>query len=1247
MSNKFIQQDLLNGLKEIFKDAVAKKIDKDNFLDIHVPSINPAKGTHLFFNTSKGVIKIGFYVRDEKFIKSVVENAPTSIEAASNGLRVLGNPEFINVKDALIAAQKFLSAFSNSNVNTEKVTKTDTISKKPLIKSKPSSEPKKERSKDIIDDFNDAIKAFKELNMDAVAKYVQAGNPVLQFSNDNGVIDNFLISMASGGTLNKEKLDLYIKKGLDLDATTSDDDAYTACHFAAWDGNDDVLKMLIDAGANPDIIGGDTMTALNLAAANGHFECVKVLVSYGVDIDNRVTNDNAYHSKQGGTALRDAVINAMWDVADFLIKSGSSLDILNEKCASGQDFFTAVKQIISGLESKEYNLKKLDEIEKKCTKTIKKTKPSKATYLAPYVNDDKYASIALAVLLEIGFDLAGECTVAPASLYDKDLLEERFNGIRGIPTTVIICAGYFEDDILTTEDLKVNFPKIVNEVRQWYIKLAVTDIDILIPSIKASIKTIAKDWDDYMAIHGKLLCGYIKEIANAKGLESDNGKMMVQLVLDGLEISEEDWNSNEEEAEEEDEDSKKNIKKTAKKAVPKVKNIVKEEEIEEEDEDIEEEEDNSNADILAYDKNADKYYRKELNRFLQIAERTGILTNDIVSEPTIQERDELWDITRIFLDRIYSIDNETYPNEYEVNLLCFYSIVALHWCDIYVTDKRFSFENGRFRRDTIALVLCLSTRVSYTFENYDLMHNGFVMPHMYFSALLWTIRTIIAKKEDVYFDKYTVADAEKALQLFMSIDKKNQQQGSSGFIEMKQVPDGHPLLNIWLDLIKLFINERPPFSFILKYISNDTNHSTLGILKGLFGGNKSNAGEFVTLIPKDLESNNSFLHKRIESISFEDSWPFMNDLMFTAHHMILLQNKTMPKDALNVILTKSSEWVSDLDLKDVQKKYKEVVKEYEKNHSDIRVKFVLGKMYKYMTLQNKEDIEQRDTQLKLVLGDLIEIAKSDTSNTDNHFGFIAAINDYWGGVLTSDNNSNTKGAEDVEEEYPEQGLPVIDCTANEAKVINPFLRVSTNYNEIDNIEARLPKWIKSLLASAVLTPDQIDILSEQIKKNKAIPVLKYAPKECFNYVKSVWWFIPLVIWKEDVLSSIVVDKNGLYSIASSDTTELSLISPFDRVTEYTLDKLEPSIERLTLFFDNGAFQTFDCFVDDSQSTYLSIIAAILDVRMETINKSKKSAGWKEGAGGEGFIEFENVTQLYDLKYWKKTEISRPDPRFFG
>jgi len=448
------------------------------------------------------------------------------------------------------------------------------------------------------------------------------------------------------------------------------------------------------------------------------------------------------------------------------------------------------------------------------------------------------------------------------------------------------------------------------------------------------------------------------------------------------------------------------------------------------------------------------------------------------------------------------------------------------------------------------------------------------------------------------------------------------------------------LLSIWKNLIKLFINERPPFNFILNYISHGSNHSKVGILKGLFGGNKPNSEENVTLTQKDLDANIYFLNQRIENIAFEDSWPFTNDIMFISHHMILSKNKSIPKDVLNLLLAKTSEWIPEVKPKELEKSYKDVVTEYDKNHSIIRVKYVLGKIYKYWALQNSDNDSERDKQLRLVIGDLLEVAKSDTSNTEQYFDFIMNINNYWGRVLVEEEN------EEEAEGNSELGLPVIDCSANEDKIVNQFLKESSYYNDNDSIEARLPKWMKSVISQAILTSEQIDILSEQIKKNKAIPVLKYAPKEFFNFVKSVWWFVPVAIWKEDVLSLLVVDKNGLYTIESN-SSELSLISPFDRLTEYTLDKLESAIERLTLIFDNGAYQTFDFFIEEGENGYLSIIAAILDVRMTTINKSKKSAGWKEGAGGEGFIEFDNVAQLYDLKYWKKKEISRPDPRMFG
>ena len=54
------QANLANQITSVIPDAVVKKVDKDNFLDIHIPSVNEKKGTHLFFTQEKERLKWGF-----------------------------------------------------------------------------------------------------------------------------------------------------------------------------------------------------------------------------------------------------------------------------------------------------------------------------------------------------------------------------------------------------------------------------------------------------------------------------------------------------------------------------------------------------------------------------------------------------------------------------------------------------------------------------------------------------------------------------------------------------------------------------------------------------------------------------------------------------------------------------------------------------------------------------------------------------------------------------------------------------------------------------------------------------------------------------------------------------------------------------------------------------------------------------------------------------------------------------------
>lgn len=114
-----IQDKLAEGIQKVFPDAEVKKINKDNYLDIHIPSANPKRDTHLFFITAKEEIKVGFFCRDEEFVQSVLAR-DNSIEAYSQGIRLLGNISFSKSDDAIHAAIDFLAKISGDAKETPK-----------------------------------------------------------------------------------------------------------------------------------------------------------------------------------------------------------------------------------------------------------------------------------------------------------------------------------------------------------------------------------------------------------------------------------------------------------------------------------------------------------------------------------------------------------------------------------------------------------------------------------------------------------------------------------------------------------------------------------------------------------------------------------------------------------------------------------------------------------------------------------------------------------------------------------------------------------------------------------------------------------------------------------------------------------------------------------------------------------------------------------------------------------------------
>lgn len=104
---KTIQEHLLEGVLGFFPNAAVKKINQDNYLDIYLPDVHEKRGTHLFFNTAKNKIKLGFYCREEEFVASVLDKSEL-VERYAQGLRLINNPEFEEVESALAAALQLI-----------------------------------------------------------------------------------------------------------------------------------------------------------------------------------------------------------------------------------------------------------------------------------------------------------------------------------------------------------------------------------------------------------------------------------------------------------------------------------------------------------------------------------------------------------------------------------------------------------------------------------------------------------------------------------------------------------------------------------------------------------------------------------------------------------------------------------------------------------------------------------------------------------------------------------------------------------------------------------------------------------------------------------------------------------------------------------------------------------------------------------------------------------------------------------
>ena len=262
-----------------------------------------------------------------------------------------------------------------------------------------------------------------------------------------------------------------------------------------------------------------------------------------------------------------------------------------------------------------------------------------------------------------------------------------------------------------------------------------------------------------------------------------------------------------------------------------------------------------------------------IQRAEEIFEATGILTRSIEREPNDSEREELWDISRIFIKRIYELDlvDEKMSKEEkdEYNKLAHYCVVMLHWNDIYDPPHiKQKAPSGRFRRDTLALALCLFTRISRDYKEYLKLKRGWIYPHVFESFLMWVATQMKFQNVDNMFQFFTDEIVESWTngkhKTFESFAKElnTLEARFEKWDWYDKAENTDPTKIVFTKLFNIITSTDVPYKFALNYISFTED----------FGG--------MDFHSNDRRMNKSFLKKKIDLCTFPKYWDIGCDVAY-------------------------------------------------------------------------------------------------------------------------------------------------------------------------------------------------------------------------------------------------------------------------------------------------------------------------------------------------------------------------------
>lgn len=123
---------------------------------------------------------------------------------------------------------------------------------------------------------------------------------------------------------------------LEADLGATDENNWTALHYAAARGHQNVLLLLLHAGVEINCQTNDKYTPLHLSCLNGHQGCVKALLYYADHI--KVKIDKNLPSKMGDTPLHLAATWGFVEIIETLLEYGVKIDRINRLGHTASDY---------------------------------------------------------------------------------------------------------------------------------------------------------------------------------------------------------------------------------------------------------------------------------------------------------------------------------------------------------------------------------------------------------------------------------------------------------------------------------------------------------------------------------------------------------------------------------------------------------------------------------------------------------------------------------------------------------------------------------------------------------------------------------------------------------------------------------------------------------------------------------------------------------------------------------------------